>query len=275
MPSRQALISGDRGNYRQVAAQAAIEGHATLVMFALLAGEASGQPVDPAALPNPAEQLRVAMESPGAQLPVFRRAPPAMREMLLFPYVAGAGFVQSFWRSDTADTGREAPLGPNLPHSTEQVLWPLDRFVETRDAPTELRFEGSADWRIVHENTLGAFETRLFLGEHLGPAESHARGWDGDRFRVLEDSAGRRALVWYSVWDDAESADTFAGLVRQVIAAGSLGGAADVRIDELDGRPLVRVVLAGSGLAVEEIPALAVHCADEASQRVPCAAGTD
>ena len=264
------LISGERGNDRQVAAQAAIEGHATLVMFALLAGEAAGEPVDPASLPNPAEQLRVAMESPGAQLPVFSRAPAAMREMLLFPYVAGAGFVQTIWRADTADTARHAPLGEHLPHSTEQVLWPLDRFVATRDAPTELRFDSTGDWRVVHENTLGAFETRLFLGEHLGRAEDHARGWDGDRFRVVEDSTGRRALIWHSVWDDADSADRFAGLVRQVIAGGSLGGPADVRRAELEGRPIVTVIIT-DGIATEALPAPGVRCTDPTGAPEDCA----
>jgi hypothetical protein len=210
------------------------------------------------------------MESPGAQLPVFSRAPAAMREMLLFPYVAGAGFVQAMWRADGADTSRHAPLGEHLPHSTEQVLWPLDRFVEMRDTPTELRFDSTTDWRIVHENTLGAFETRLFLGEHLGPAEDHARGWDGDRFRVLADSAGRRALVWYSIWDDADSADRFAGLVRQVIAGGSLSAAGAVIPGDLEGRPLVRVVLAEAGESADRVPILAVHCANESGSRQVC-----
>jgi hypothetical protein len=264
------LISGERGNDRQVAAQAAIEGHATLVMFALLAGEAAGEPVDPASLPNPAEQLRIAMESPGSQLPVFSRAPAAMREMLLFPYVAGAGFVQAIWRADAADTSRHAPLGEHLPHSTEQVLWPMDRFIATRDAPTELRFDSAAAWRTVHENTLGAFESKLFLQEHLGPAESHALGWDGDRFRVLEDAQGRHALIWYSLWDDAASADAFTADVRDVLAAGSLAAAGAVRQELLEGRSLVRIVIAPSTLPADSVPEMAVYCANEAGQRIGC-----
>ena len=247
------LISRERGNDRQLAAQAAIEGHAMLVMFALLTSEAAGDAVDPATVPNPADQLRAAMESPGAGLPVFRRAPRAMREMLLFPYVAGASFVQAFWRTGI-DDDRAPPLGDALPQSTEQVLWPIDRFIEDRDAPTEIRFDDDAGgWQTLYENTLGAFETRLFLDHHLQADTLHARGWDGDRFRLLQDADSARALVWYSIWDDQTAAGAFVAQLRRIVDAGGLS--ADIRTDALDGRPVVRVVIAPRGAALPTVSA--------------------
>jgi hypothetical protein len=249
------LISRERGNDRQLAAQAAIEGHAMLVMFALLASEAAGEAVDPATLPNPAEQLRAAMESPGAGLPVFRRAPRAMQEMLLFPYVSGASFVQAFWRTGLDDDNHKPPLGDALPQSTEQVLWPADRFID-RDAPTELRFDDAGDGRPVYENTLGAFETRLFLDHHLGADTAHARGWDGDRFRLLEGPDSARALVWYSIWDDTAAADAFVAQLQRVVGAGALSTQTAVRAEALDGRPVVRVVIAAPGAPVTTLPTL-------------------
>src|SRR5688572_28516607 len=47
------LIARDRGNDRQTAAHAAMEGHAVVVMFAALAEEESGRRIDPVTLPSP------------------------------------------------------------------------------------------------------------------------------------------------------------------------------------------------------------------------------
>ncbi len=45
-----------------------------------------------------------------------------------------------------------------------------------------------------------------------------AHGWDGDRYRVVEDETGRRSLVWWSVWDDAAAADRFARAADAALA---------------------------------------------------------
>src|SRR5690606_21291501 len=91
------LIAGERGNDRQTAAHAAMEGHAMLVMFTVLAEQASGRTVDPASLPNPAIELGPAMEAQNSEFPVFRNAPAVIRETLLFPYLRGVDFVHTLW----------------------------------------------------------------------------------------------------------------------------------------------------------------------------------
>jgi hypothetical protein len=268
--SLDSLISPDRGNDRQIAAQAALEGHATLVMFGLLAAEATGQPVDPAMMPNPAEQLRAGLEQESSEFPVFRRAPRAIREMLMFPYASGAAFVQALWRAVPAGSERPVPLGEHLPQSTEQVLHPTDAFLGVRDDPTELRFAPDTGWTVLYENTLGAFETRLFLEEHLGSGD--AAGWDGDRFRLLQDPAGQRALIWASIWDDAGSATAFAAAAQRVLDGGSLDADGAVSTATLEARPIVRIVLTGPGLGAVHVPMLDVHCADQSGDASPCAA---
>jgi len=241
------LISGDRGNDRQTAAQAAIEGHATLVMFTLLAEQASGSPVDPRALPDIGEQIRIGMEADNASLPVFRSAPRILRETMLFPYAGGASFVHQLWLRPLVTgfgTPYPAPLGERLPHSTEQVLHPQSRFLVEKDEPTELRFDGDTTG-VIYENTLGELEMRILLQEHLGN-DAAAAGWDGDRFRLLE-TQGRRALVWFSVWDDGGAADRFADAYRQ-IARRRTDRSINVQRFELDGRPAVRVIDADTGV---------------------------
>jgi len=209
------LISRKRGNDRQTAAQAAIEGHATLVMFALLASGSGA--IDPATLPDMTEQLRPLMEAQNSQFPVFQRAPRIIRETMLFPYVAGAGFVQSLWRARASSAQKyPAPLGASLPQSTEQVLHADTRFLSTRDDPTELRFARQSAEKLVYENTLGELEISILLAQHLG-TKAAAAGWDGDRYRVVE-IEGQPVLLWQTVWDNEQSADRFADAYRQVAA---------------------------------------------------------
>src|SRR5512146_927466 len=97
------IISRKRGNDREEAAQAAVEGQATAVMFAVVTEDAMHAPVDPSKLPDLGAQLRPAIESQNSQFPVYRRAPRIIREGLVFPYLQGAAFVQALWRSRARD----------------------------------------------------------------------------------------------------------------------------------------------------------------------------
>jgi hypothetical protein len=245
------LISRERGNDRQTAAQAAIEGHATMVMLALTAEEQAGRAVDPRMLPDIGSQIRPSLEAQNAQFPVFRSAPRILRETLLFPYVAGAGFVQKLW-ARPLETGLgdpyPAPLAERLPQSTEQVLHPDSRFLVRRDEPTELAFETRAGVDVIRENSLGELETSVWLTEHLGSdAARAAQGWDGDRYRLVETGLdARRALIWYSVWDTEASANNFADAARRV--AQKRGRPFRVERLTLADRPVVRVVDADPGI---------------------------
>lgn len=244
------LISGDHNNDRQTAAQAAIEGHATLVMFTFLAEEQTGAPVDPRGLPDIGQQIRLGLESQNRQLPRFRNAPPILQETILFPYAAGASFIHKLWLrplNTGFGTPYPAPIGDRMPVSTEQVLHPDTRFLVQPDHPEEIEFtSGTA----IYENTLGELETSLVLRQHLGSGDA-ARGWDGDRFRLI-DVPGGRALVWYSVWDDEASADRFADVYRAV-ATKRPDRAIRVERLSLDGRPSVLVVDADGDVNVAQV----------------------
>ncbi|HEX6940036.1 MAG TPA: hypothetical protein VF158_11545 [Longimicrobiales bacterium] len=255
------LIARERGNDRQTAAQAAIEGHATLVMFAWLMERRMGGAFDPRLLPDLAPQIEPLLEAQNEQFPVFRSAPRIIRQTLLFPYVNGARFVQALWGEDAGvgGGGYVAPLGDRLPQSTEQVLHPRDRFLGRRDAPTEVMLgPAPAGWRPLYSGTLGELETSILLSEHLGRgADSLAVGWDGDRYVLLVSPAGERALVWVSVWDSPAAADRFADAYRRVLAARAGRHGAVERL-EVQGRPAVRVVDAPAAVAVEAVPDVGV-----------------
>lgn len=195
-----ALTSGALGNDRGRAAQAAIEGHATLVMLEFLSEQLRGSPVDLSRVQDFAATARPALEGMVGQYPALATAPAVVREALLFPYVEGAGYVQRLWR----DEGRQAPFGTLLPHSTEQIL-----TGDRSDLPVavSLSVEGG---RIIHEDDLGRLELEVFLDAHArGRARHLAQGWGGDRYALVEMAGGERGLVLAVVWDDEASREAF------------------------------------------------------------------
>ncbi len=198
------LTDPSAGNDRATAAQAAIEGHATLVMFEVSAGRG----VDLTRVSGFREQLRTMMAAAGAGFPELEAAPRVIRESILLPYLEGTGFVLDVW----SEAGR-VDFNEILPVSTEQILFPERFLAEPPDDPTELSVEVSGA-SARYEDGLGAAEVRILLEERAGEGAGAAvEGWDGDRF-VLLGERGEATLVWYSVWDDVAARDRFLAALR-------------------------------------------------------------
>jgi hypothetical protein len=199
------LTARERGSDRQAAAQAAIEGHATLVMLEFAMAQMQGRSVDLSRIQGFGEQLRSTLGAVRSQFPELASAPRVVQESLLFPYLEGAGFVQRVW----AQVGtRPPPFGEFLPQSTEQILEPGDLLGSPRDDPQELEVTVPGA-TVAHSDVLGRLESRLLLEELSGTRDPNAaNGWGGDRY-VLAESSGGDALAWVSVWDDAASRDRY------------------------------------------------------------------
>lgn len=226
------LTHADRGNDRRTAAQAAIEGHATLVMLEYMMEELQGRSVDLSEVPDFASQLRPALEGVRTRYPALGGAPRVIQEAMLFPYLEGAGFVQAVWQERE---GRPAPFGPNLPQSTEQVADPARLLGPDPDPPTDVSVEVQGDTPLF-DAMLGHLETRIFLEELAGgEAGVAATGWDGDRL-VLVEGPGGDGLAWASVWDDDAARDRFAATVEA--GGGGLRKAFSMERREVDGRPV-------------------------------------
>jgi hypothetical protein len=234
--SLDSIITQQGHNDRRSAAQAILEGQATIVQLSVLMPE---QLPDTFPIGWFWRQRAVMARLQTTQMERFARAPLWLREGLIFPYLGGADFVVWFRRHRVGQS-----VLTTMPTSTEQILHP-DRFA-AGDEPTELAF-GPAPDTLRFEDGLGEFETRLLLQQHLGDeaqAASLATGWDGDRYQVLGPDG--EALVWYSVWDDAAAADRFAaGLERAWQtrrADGRTARRSESKRIEIDGRPGVRLV---------------------------------
>jgi hypothetical protein len=225
------LLNQPHEHDRRIAAQAVMEGQATLASLAILRPDLGA---DTSA--DFWRRFRSDARQQQSRMPVFRSAPPVIRENLIFPYLAGADFVRWFERFHP-DT---VPFGRRLPQSTEQVLHP-DRYRDG-DQPVALAFPPGAD--VIHQDGLGEFETRVLLTELSGDESvgvAGAMGWAGDRYAVLSADPGD-ALVWWTLWDTPEAGERFAQLLHQEWAArerpgrrveitgGALGARAAVRL---------------------------------------------
>lgn len=193
------ILKSTASNDRLTAAQAILEGQATLASIEVLA---PGQ--DVARTPQFWEMYRDQVREQQSAMPVFARAPLVVREALIFPYLDGAEFMH-WW--DTSGPKDTLPYGPRMPVSTEQILHP-ERYARG-DAPVPLAFP--PDTGVLYEDALGENEIRVLLAALAGSDEVQTVvpiGWGGDRFRVYE-APGGPALAWYVAWDDQRSADRF------------------------------------------------------------------
>jgi hypothetical protein len=193
---------------RQASAQAVLEGQATFEQMAIMLGGSNLA----ARLEGGWDRVREAIRESQAGMPIFSAAPMTIQESLLFPYLSGAEFIRRF----KAHRAGVSPLD-SMPVSTEQILSEA-AFFGGRDAPAEIALPGRGP-TTEHEEVMGEFGTRLFLYEHLDDntaAVGAARGWDGDRYRVVRTPRGN-ALVWVTVWDSPLDAAQFVDATGQAV----------------------------------------------------------
>jgi Zn-dependent peptidase ImmA (M78 family) len=230
------IMKDVRNNDRLAAAQAVLEGQATLVSIRVLTpgGDLTEQP-------EFWDEYRAQVAQQQSSMPIFAKAPLVLRETLLFPYIDGAEFIRWWATSPLRDS---VPYGPRMPRSTEQILHP-DRYL-ARDEPVRLRFTtGPA---AAYEDMLGELEIRVLQAQLRGADAvvpgTGALGWGGDLYR-LYDTPNGPALVWYVVWDDAQSGDRFLALAGERLRGGRRPGYR-VAVDPatVSGRSAARVVIA-------------------------------
>lgn len=199
---------------RSLAAEALVEGDATLVMLSFLVNlpverfPPGDGPLDPLMV-DAAQFTEMAPELPGDE--ELRAAPAYLREHLLFPYLQGLAFCLELRR-----TGGQKLLDhafrQDPPVSSEQILH-AEKWLGERDEPVRIElpdlaamFGGGAK---KMEGSFGELDTRLILSQRLGEdAQAAAAGWGGDAFALYE-VGGREVLVWVTEWDTLEDAEEF------------------------------------------------------------------
>jgi hypothetical protein len=228
------------------------EGSATVAMVEYVALTQAGGRELPAGL-----RSRVLEEMQGIALPASSGLPRYVRESLVFPYAAGARFVDRLerrggWSAVDRAFGRAAPT------STEQIMHPAK--YEAGERPVRVRLRGHraelpAGARVVARGDIGEFDTAQFLYDPNGRARSEeaAAGWGGSAFELWRLPDGGDVLVMAWAWDTERDAREFAAAARRSV--GRLGSAGAVNGSSAG---VVSVVLAPSaslaGRVARQIP---------------------
>ena len=141
---------------RQTAAQAVMEGQATLVSLIAMVPSRDVRGDD-----SFWDDFRDQLRKQQSGTSVYARAPMVIREGLTFPYVAGADFLRAFGKTHPG----KVPFGSLLPQSTEQLLH-LDRY-DRGDLPVRVRFSGEKS-DLIFEDTFGEYAVELLRAQLIG-----------------------------------------------------------------------------------------------------------
>ncbi len=204
-----------------------VEGNddASMARLALVLGDAlavlfdysvSFQLLNPAQVRDVDLSFRLGIESQ-----LGEDVPEALREINVFPAVAGFKFMRSFRKWNSLEDANR--LYSDFPRSTEQFMHP-EKYLAQRDDPTIVESQPppivlSVPWKSSYTNVLGEFSLYLVLNRFIErhKAMRATQGWDGDRLELFEHPNGHLAFVLRSVWDTEEDASEFAEAYSDVV----------------------------------------------------------
>jgi hypothetical protein len=147
--------------------------------------------------------------------PQLAKAPPYVRDELLFPYLAGTTFSKRFLR-DNSGCADFHKVFENPPVSTQQILHPDLYFSGTKPKPLALPDFSRlvpADWKKLDENVMGEFGVFELLKQFLGEerAKPLSAAWAGDRYAIFEHQKTKQLLLVFRLRlaGDADAARFF------------------------------------------------------------------
>ncbi|MGC1965409.1 MAG: hypothetical protein WA673_03055 [Candidatus Acidiferrales bacterium] len=194
----------------ELARDAVSEGSA---MAAMVDYQMLDQKVGVRELPDVTLLIRAGAVSEMDKDPNLAKAPPYIRDELLFPYLAGTGFTQQFLKAHTGWQDLHL-IFQNPPVSTQQIMHP-DLYLQgvKPDAVTLPEWKGivPGDWKLLEENTMGEFGLEEVLKQFLDEQRADLLGpaWKGDRYATFEDAKKEHPLVFRVALDNADDAGEF------------------------------------------------------------------
>lgn len=217
-----------RGNGdAQTAAMAVIEGDATAAMMDFMLVPLGRRTRD-----MPDVTGMVASQLQGADQARLRDAPRALRESLLFPYLAGLSMCVRALQTGDGYGGVDALLA-TPPQSTEQVLHAEKLSAREMPVAVPLRVPPAlaGEYEVAYHDVLGELGARLHFYSAMPDDRAHAaaEGWGGDHAVLLVPrgsipSAGDAGV---NIAADALPRDVMLWTVAMDPVAGARGAAAD------------------------------------------------
>ena len=215
-PLGKYISEGLRSDDAATARQAVMEGQASWLMTAYVSKRTGGSgEVSDAVLDLMTHTMEVSPE----QYPVFAKAPPYIREMLVFPYSDGMLFQNAVFHKLGQESFSEVFRHP--PASTQQIIHP-DRYLAhvLPQIPNLPEVPAARDFRRLTDGTLGELDYRILLTQYAGKVDGErmAAHLVGSSYELLEQKhANWTALAYASTWDSAESAAQFLDLYLRVL----------------------------------------------------------
>ncbi|MGA3294522.1 MAG: hypothetical protein ABSE45_11135 [Candidatus Acidiferrales bacterium] len=154
--------------------------------------------------------------------PHLAKAPPYIRDGLLFPYLAGSSFSQQFLKAHSGWADLKLVF-ENPPVSTQQILHP--DFYLKGVGPQKVvmpAWKGlvPADWKLLEENVMGEFGLNEILKQFIGEerADGLSPAWDGDRYAVFEDAKTKETpTVLFLALETSDDAARFFGQYSEAL----------------------------------------------------------
>ena len=176
----------------ELAREAVLEGSAMAAMVDYLL-QGSGRSLQDLPDINPAMLV-----GDMADTPLLKKAPPFLKDSLVFPYLDGLTFSAAILKPTGWDGLRTLFTKP--PASTQQILHPdlyrSGKVPEPVALPSLVKTLGSS-WTKLEENIMGEFGWKEVLKQFLDEnrATSLSASWNGDRYAVYERKPDKHLIL--------------------------------------------------------------------------------
>lgn len=176
----------------ELAREAVLEGSAMASMIDYLLGDTGRSLKD---LPDidPSMLVGDMGSTPGLQ-----KAPPFLKDALVFPYFAGLTFSADLLKS--GGWSSLPAVFANPPVSTQQIMHPA--LYHSGKVPAQIKLPDvdkllGPEWTKLEENVMGEFGWKEVFKQFLGDdrAKILAAAWEGDRYAVFEQKQTRRLVL--------------------------------------------------------------------------------
>jgi hypothetical protein len=131
--------------------------------------------------------------------PMLKKAPPFIKDSLMFPYFAGLSFSMSVLRSGGWSSFSSVFARP--PADTQQIMHP--EIYRAAKVPAALHTDLPSNipddaWTKLEENSLGEFGWKEVLKQYLDEdrAKTTATAWDGDDYITFEQKDSKRLMLF-------------------------------------------------------------------------------
>lgn len=130
--------------------------------------------------------------------PNLKKAPPFIKDSLIFPYFAGMTFTAGALKP--AGWSSIGKVFANPPASTQQIMHPAlykSGHLPDKVALPSVEARLGKQWKKLDDNLMGEFGWlevfKQFLGEER--AKPLAAAWEGDRYQLFENQQSKRLLL--------------------------------------------------------------------------------